>query len=157
MFNMSKQNLSQLVRQISNTQQPLWHSGVNRMCTKIQHFPLNSNLDRYPINDILLRPIFNADEPKAQSDILAFNHPLGTGSSVHNINFCDNTNGSYTLRIDLSRHLEAIRRRHICISWERTQNDGSGVWSIPVCHGSGDLLDVVGLVRACHWDSSDTG
>lgn len=78
------------------------------MCTKVQLFLFDCYLYWNLINDVLLGPILNSNEPKPKSDILSLNHPLGTGSSVHNINLGYDSYGPNSLWIAFSSHLETV-------------------------------------------------
>ena len=93
---MSEQNLGKLSGQIANTQKSLRHTRVNRMCAEIELLPFDSDLHRDSINDILLRTIFDANESKSQTYILAFDHSLSTGTFIHDVDFGNNTNSSNT-------------------------------------------------------------
>ena len=126
------------------------------MSIEIKLFLLNSSLDCDPINNVLLRSVLDSDETKSQVDIFTLDHSLSIGSFVHDIDFSDNTDGSNTLWINFSCDLKTIRGGHISIGWKSTQNDGSWVTNISHSHCTSDLLNIVWLIRACHWNSSDT-
>lgn len=78
------------------------------MCTEIELFSFDSNLNRDSINDILLGTIFDADESKSEIYVLTLDHSLSTGTFIHDVDFSDDTNSSNTLWIDLSSHLQTV-------------------------------------------------
>lgn len=78
------------------------------MCTEIELFSFDGNLHRDSIDDVLLRTIFNADESKSEIDVLTFDHSLSTGTFIHDVDLCDDTNSSNTLWINLSCHLQTV-------------------------------------------------
>lgn len=116
------------------------------MCAEVQLFLLNSLLNWDSINNVLLGPVLDSNESKPKGDILSFNHSFGTCSSVHYINFSDDTNSSNTFWITLSSHLETVGGGHISVCRQHAQNDGPWISHISICHSSGDLLNVVRLV-----------
>jgi hypothetical protein len=107
-LNVCEENLCQLRCQVADTQQVLRHRRVHRMRVEIELFLLDGSLHRYPVDDILLGPILDANESKSQLDILSLDHAFGIGSSVHDIDLGDDTDGSDTLGVQLSGHLEAV-------------------------------------------------
>lgn len=124
MLDVSEQDLRKLCCEIVDTQQSLRHRRVHRMCAEIQLLLLDGLLDRNAIDDVLLRPVLDSDEAKTQVHIFSFDHPLSIRSLVHNINFRDNSNRSYTLWVDLAGHLQAIGCCHISVRWQRAKNNG---------------------------------
>ena len=95
------------------------------MSVEIEFFFLLSCFHSNPIDDILLRSIFNSNKTHSKMYIFTFDHSFGGGTFVHDINFCDDTNCSNTFWINLSSHLETIGCCHISVSWKCTKNDSS--------------------------------
>ena len=56
------------------------------MGSEVHGFSFLGKLDWDSVDDVLLRSILNSNETKSKSNILAFNHPLRTGTLVHDIN-----------------------------------------------------------------------
>mmetsp|Transcript_11083 Transcript_11083/g.16856 ORF Transcript_11083/g.16856 Transcript_11083/m.16856 type:complete len:282 (+) Transcript_11083:1587-2432(+) len=127
------------------------------MRVEIQLLLLDSRLHGNAVHDVLLRPVLNSDEAQAQLHVLALDHALGVGTSVHDINLGDNTDGPNTLGVQLTGHLQAIRSGHIGIRRQDTKDDCPRVAHVSVGHSTRNLLDVRGLVGAGHRDSGDTG
>ena len=105
---MREQNLCELSSQIADTQKSLWHGRVNRMCTEIELLSFDGDLDRDSVDDILLRTVLNTNKSESKLNIFSFDHSLGAGTLVHDIDFGNNTNSSNTLRINLSGHLKTV-------------------------------------------------
>lgn len=61
------------------------------MSAEIQVFLLNRLLDSYPINDVLLGPVFDSNESESELYVFSFNHSLCVCSLVHDIYFSDNS------------------------------------------------------------------
>ena len=117
---------------------------------------LDGSLNTNSVNNILLRPVFDADKSKSQLHIFAFNHSLGVGTLVHDIDFSDDTDSSNTFWVQLSCHLKSIGGSHISIGWENAKNNSSWVTNVSLGHSSCDLLNIVWLVRSSHWNSGNT-
>lgn len=126
------------------------------MSTEIELLLLDGLIDGNTVYDILLGSVFNTDETETQVHILSLNHSLSIGSLVHDIDFRDNTDCPDTFGVDLSRHLKTIGGGHICIGWQGTQNNSSGVTDISHGHCSCNLFNIVWLVRSRHWNSRNT-
>lgn len=78
------------------------------MRAKIQLLLLDGLLHGNTIHNILLGPVLDSDKAESQLHVLAFEHPLGIGTFVHNIDFCDDTDRPNTLWIKFPRHLQTI-------------------------------------------------
>jgi len=65
----------------------------------------NGLIDRNLIDNIFLCTILDAHKTETKLDFLIHDHLLGVGTSVHNINLGDNTDGTDTLGVKLTRHL----------------------------------------------------
>lgn len=78
------------------------------MSTEVKLLLLNGFLNRNSINDILLRPILDANETKSQLNILTLNHSLSVCTLVHDIDLGNDTNSPNTLLVSFSRHLKTI-------------------------------------------------
>lgn len=78
------------------------------MGAEVQLLLLNGKFYWNSVNDILLGPIFDADETETEIDVLALNHPLCVGTLVHDINLGDNTDRPDTLLIDFPCHLKTV-------------------------------------------------
>jgi len=98
----------------------------------------------------------NADVAQSESHVFSFNHALGISTFVHDIDFGDNSNSPDALRVDLSGHLQTICGGQVCVCWTYSENDSSRIRHVSVCHGLCNLLNVLRLVRAGHWDSGNT-
>ena len=107
-FNVSEQDTSQLLDEDITTEGARGHTRVNRVGAEVHSFLLNSFGNRNLVDDIFLSSVLDTDVTHSEVDLLVKNHALGVCSSVHDINFSDDTDGSDTLRIDLSCHLETI-------------------------------------------------
>jgi len=107
------------------------------------------------VNNIFLGSVLNTDITHAKWNLLIHNHAFGVGTSVHDVNFGDDTDSADTLWVELSRHLETVGGSHISVGRHDTKNDGARITDVPVGHGASDLLNVVGLV--CDSDTCDTG
>lgn len=107
-FNVSEQDTSQLLDEDITTEGSRGHTRVNRVGTEIHSFFLDSFSNRNLVDNIFLSSVLDTDVTHSEVDLLVENHALGICSSVHDINFSDDTDGSDTLRIDLSCHLETI-------------------------------------------------
>lgn len=153
---MREEDLRQLRGQVAHAQQALGHARVHGVRAEVQLLLLDGGLHRDSVHDVLLGPVFDADEAQTQADVLALDHPLRVGTAVHDVDFGDDADGPDALGVDLSRHLQPVGGGHIGVGGEDAEDDGPGVGHIPAGHGTGDLLDVVGLVRARHGDSGDT-
>ena len=153
---MCEQNLSELGSQVANTKKTLRHSWVYWMRTKKEFLFFNCFFDCDSINNVLLWSVFNTNETKTKSNIFTFYHSFGTCTFVHNINFCNDTNSSYTFRIHLSCHLQTIRGSHISICWQNTQNNCSWIRHVSCRHCSCNLLNIFWLIRPLHWNSCYT-
>jgi len=126
------------------------------MCAEVELLLLNGSLHSLSIDDVLLGSVLDTNETKSKADVLTFDHSLGACSLIHDINLGDDTNCSNTLWITITSHLETIRCGQILIGWQHAENDCSTITNVPVSHGTCDLLDVIWLVRALHWNTSDT-
>jgi len=122
---------------------------------EVKLFLLDGILHRDLVDDVFLGSVLDTDETESELHFLVVDHALGVGTSVHDIDLGDNTDGSDSLGVKLTGHLEAIRGGHISISRDDTKNDGSGVGDVSVGHSLGDLLDVASLVSS--GDTGDTG
>lgn len=105
---MLKQDLCSHGSQVSNSQKVLRHGGVDGVGAEEQLLLLDGSLDWNTVNDILLRPVLDADKAKSELHVLAFNHALGASTLVHDVDFGDNANGTETLWIDLSSNLKPV-------------------------------------------------
>lgn len=90
------------------SQQVLRHGGIDGMFGEKELFLVEGEFDPLLVNDILLRSVFNPHIAQFQVDFFSQDHIFSVGSPVHDINFSDDSNGSFTLGIDLSGHLETI-------------------------------------------------
>lgn len=124
------------------------------MRAEIQLFLLDSLLDRDTVHNVLLRPILDANESESQLHVLAFEHALGIGTLVHNVNLRDNTNRPNSLWIQLSGHLQTVGGRHIGIGWENAKNNSSWITAVPRRHSLRDFLDI--RVLTVNWNSRDS-
>ena len=107
------------------------------------------------VNDIFLSSVFNADVAETKSYFLVHDHLFRVGTAVHNIDLCDHTDCSDTLGVEVTRHLQTIRRGHIRIRRHHTKNNCAWVRHIPMRHRSRNLLNILRLVS--NRDTSDTG
>jgi hypothetical protein len=107
-LDVSEQDVCQLLNENITTEGSRGHTRVDRVGTEIHSFFLDSFSNRNLVDDIFLSSVLDSDITHSEVDLLVENHALGVGSSVHDINFSDDTDGSDTLRIDLSCHLETI-------------------------------------------------
>jgi len=126
------------------------------MRIKVHHFSFNRLFNTDPVNNVLLRPVLDSNKAQSQTDILSFQHALGISSSVHNIDFCDDSDGPYSLGVELASHLQPIGSGHVCVGWQNTQNNCSRITDVSRGHVPRDLLNIVGLVRSLHWNSGDS-
>lgn len=156
MFNMGEKNFSQFWCKVTNTKERLWHSWINWMSVEIKFFLFNSSLYWNSINNILLRSIFNSNEPESKSNIFSFNHSFGTCTFIHDIDFSDDTNCSNTFWVNLSCHLQTIWSGHINICWKHTKNDCSRIIYVSISHRSSNLLNVIWLIGTSHRNTSDS-
>ena len=65
-------------------------------------------LDRNLIDDIFLGTILDTHESETELNFLIHDHFLGVGTSVHNIDLGDDTDGTDTLGVEVTRHLQTI-------------------------------------------------
>lgn len=62
-LDVSEQDLCQLSSQVSNTEKVLLHGGVDWMTLEVELLLFDGFLDRDSIDDILLGPVLDTDEP----------------------------------------------------------------------------------------------
>lgn len=105
--------------------------------------------------DVQLASVLHPDEPKSQWDLMAHYHILSIGTLVHDVNLSNDSNGTNSLRVNLPSHLQSITGSHVCVGWDYTKYDGSGVCYISMAHALSNLLDVLGLVGPSQGDSGD--
>jgi hypothetical protein len=98
------------------------------------------------IDNIFLSSVLNTDVAHAKWNLLVHNHTLGIGTSVHDVDFSDDTDCSDTFGVELSCHLEAVRGSHIGVGWHDAKNDSSWVANVSVGHGASNLLNVIRLI-----------
>lgn len=67
------------------------------------------------VDNVLLRPVFDAHKPELQGNIHAHQHALRVCARIHNINFRDTADCSLTSFINIHRKLETIRSGHILV------------------------------------------
>ena len=94
------------------------------------------------VNNIFLCTILNTNISESKSNILVHYHALCISSSIHNIDFCDNTDSSNSLRIKIACHLQTVRGCHISICWHNTKNNCARVTTISMTHSSCYLLNI---------------
>jgi hypothetical protein len=75
---------------------------------EIHLFFLNGFSNWDLVDNIFLGSVLDTDVTHSEVNLLVENHTLGIGSSVHDINLGDNTDGSDTFGINLSCHLKTI-------------------------------------------------
>lgn len=156
MLNMCEKDLGKLIYKYIASHQARWHSRVNGVRGEEHTFFLDRLLNRDLVNDIFLGSVFYTDKSKPQWYFLVHNHTLSVGSSIHNIDFSDNTDGSNTLRVQLLSHLKTIRCSHISVCRNHNKDNSSWVRHVSIAHGTSDLLDVFRLVWFSQTDLCDT-
>ena len=109
------------------------------------HLLIHSSPDRDLILDVFLGSVLDSNEAQPELNLLIHDHSFGIGTSVHNIDLRDNTDGSDALRIDSTRHTQTFLSSHIGVGGDDTENDCSRVSHVPFGHGSRDLLDICRL------------
>jgi hypothetical protein len=72
---------------------------------KVHLFFLNGFGNWDLVDNIFLSSVLDTDVTHSEVNFLVKNHALGIGSSVHDINLCDNTNSSDTFGINFHCHL----------------------------------------------------
>lgn len=108
-LDVSEHDFSQLRRQNFCSKSASWHSRVNGVSSEVELFSLDGIPDRHVVNDVLLRSVLHTDVAESQRDILTSQHALGVGTFVHDIDLGQDTNGTETLGVELSGHLETVR------------------------------------------------
>ena len=106
------------------------------------------------VYNIFLSSVLYTYVSHAKWDFLIHDHALGVGTSIHDIDFCDNTDCSDTFGIKLSSHLEAVGGRHIGVGWHDAKNNSPRITDISVGHGASNLLNVIRLIS--DGNTSDT-
>jgi hypothetical protein len=152
--NVNEQDLGELSRKCIATEYIIIHSRVNWMRGEEGTLLSNGLLDRNLIYNIFLCTILDAHKTETKLDFLIHDHLLSVGTSVHNINLGDNTNGTDTLGVKLTRHLQTIRCCHICIGRHHTKDDCAGVRHISVGHSTSNFFNIVWLIS--DGNTSDT-
>lgn len=96
--------------------------------------------------DVFLRSVFNSHVAKFQRDLSVQNHARGISSSVHDIDFSDDTQSSGSFRIPLSCKMQSLRSAHISIGRDNSQDDRSIFLTISLSHFGSHLFDVIDLM-----------
>lgn len=115
---------------------------IDGVVAEILFFFVQSDADFNFVIDVFLRPVLDTDEAQFEWNFLIENHLGGVCTSVHDVNFCDNSQSSGSFRIPLPSQVKALRSRHVCICWNDSQNDGSLFSAVAFGHISGYSFDV---------------
>lgn len=102
-------------------------------------------LDRHLVDDISLRAILDTDIAETHGHFLTLEHVPSVGTIVHDIELGDDTDRSVALRVDLTRHLQTIRQRHIHIGGKYAKNNSSLVLNIVSAHVLRNTLNILSL------------
>ena len=86
-------------------------SWVNGAGGKEFHFGLEGLWDWHVVNDILLTTILNTHVPVPQWNLLILEHASGIITSVHDINFGQAADRSFTRGIDFSHDFQGLTCR----------------------------------------------
>lgn len=97
-----EKDLTQICSQGPSAQVFWIHRRVHRMSGKKLSFVFQTVLHSHIVLNVLLASVSDSNEPKSQRNILPFNHSSSVGSFVHDVYFCDNTDGSLAVRVDFS-------------------------------------------------------
>jgi hypothetical protein len=122
---------------------------------EIHLFLFDGFLDANLVDDIFLGSVLDTDVTHSECNLLVKDHTLGTGTSVHDINFGNDTDSSNTFRVDLYGHLKTIRDSHIGVGGDHTKNNSSWITHVAMTHVFGDFLDV--LILSSDRNTGDTG
>ena len=99
MTNVSEQDASHFCGEHLTPKIARWHSRIDRMGIEKCHFLCHGLLDRDLILNVLLCSVLDAYKTQTKLNLLVHDHSFGVCASVHDIDLCDHTNGSDTLRI----------------------------------------------------------
>lgn len=67
------------------------------------------------VDDVLLGTVDNSDVSELQVDFLVEQHFFGAGSLVHDVDFADDSNGSFAGLVPLSSQFEAVGSGEILV------------------------------------------
>ena len=146
MLDMNKKNLWKFFSKFETTKLVWRHRRVNRMRSEESLLFCDSFFNWNLIYNIFLCSVFYTDVTETKRYFLVHYHSLSICTAVHNINLCYNTNCSYTLWIELTRHLQTIWSSHISISRNNAKNNCSWVTHISMCHCASDFFNVIWLI-----------
>ena len=104
----------------------------------------NSNFDL--VVNIFLRSILHSYVSQSQVHNFIVDHLGSISSSVHDIDFGDNSEGPSSLWIPLPGQVETLRSGHVSIGWNNSQNDSSILFAVPTCHLSCHLFNITNLI-----------
>ena len=124
------------------------------MTCEVLLFLCDGHRDWNLVDNILLGSVLDSYVPETERNFLVHNHAFGVGTSVHDVDFSDDTDSSDALWVKLSCHLEAVRSSHICVGWHDAKDNSSWVAHVSVSHRTSNFLNVIGLI--CDSDTSDT-
>ena len=65
-LDVSEQDLGQLSRQVADTEQALRHRGVHGVSAEVELLLLDGRLDGDSVQDVLLGPVLDSDEPETE-------------------------------------------------------------------------------------------
>mmetsp|Transcript_831 Transcript_831/g.5187 ORF Transcript_831/g.5187 Transcript_831/m.5187 type:complete len:200 (-) Transcript_831:465-1064(-) len=110
--------------------------------------------DSLGLVDVILRSVHHSNVAQAQRVHFSCEILLCICALVHNIKFCDHTDGSVTIWIHTPRKVKRIAVGKVRICWGYCKDDASGALDITVYHIFDHLLNVVRLIS--HWHFGDT-
>lgn len=72
---------------------------VDWVVPEVLLFLVKCNRDFYFVVDVLLRAVLDPYKPQFERNLLVHNHLARVGTSVHDVDFCDDTQSPSSLRI----------------------------------------------------------
>lgn len=157
MLDMGEQNTCQFLCKHITTEKARRHGRVNWVRTEVHALFFNGSRHRNLVNNILLSSVLDTNVTHSEGHFLVHDHPLGTNTSVHDIELGKDTDSADTLRVELTSHLETIRGGHIGVSGNNTENNSARVRHVSAAHIFSNLFDVLSLVGASQGDTCYTG
>jgi len=109
------ENFSQSLGKRSRSKEFHIHVSINIMIFEVFIFFVQGHPHFYLVVNILLRSVLDSHISELQRNFSVQYHAGSISSSVHDINFSDDTQGSGSFRIPLPSQMQPLRSTHVSV------------------------------------------
>lgn len=147
-------NFSQSFSQWSGSQKFGINVAINIMSSKILIFFIKGLSNFNLIVNIFLGTILNSNISKFEWNLSVENHMGCVCTTIHNIDFSNNSKSSSSFRVPFTSQIKTLRSSHIRVSRNDCKDDGPILTTISFCHISSNFFNILNLIT--HRDFGDT-